>query len=98
MGNQLEIFTETGNCAKPKLSLCHELKFNIMKKKDKQIQYSKEEQDAIQKCITTISSILIDKKYKGFDSPIIKGSVNVKNENIKISFSISAESIENIVF
>ena len=67
-------------------------------KKSKQIEYTKEEQEAIYKCITTISSILIDKKDKGFDSPVIKGSVNVKDENIKITFEILAESIERQVF
>lgn len=67
-------------------------------KKSKQIECTKEEQEAIYKCITTISSILIDKKDKGFDSPVIKGSVNVKDENIKITFEILAESIERQVF
>ena len=67
-------------------------------KKDKQIEYTKEDQEVIYKCLTIISSILIDKKDKGFDSPMIKGSINVKDENIKITFEISAESIENPVF
>ena len=54
---------------------------------------TKKEQDVVGYCLTSLSSILMSKKSKGFEKPTINGTINVKDENVKITFEFSAESL-----
>ena len=59
----------------------------------KTMNLTKKEKEVVQHCLTSLASILMSKKNKGINKPTISGTINVADENVKISFEISAESL-----
>jgi hypothetical protein len=59
----------------------------------KTMNLTKKEKEVVQYCLTSLASILMSKKDKGINKPTISGTINVANENVKITFEISAESL-----
>jgi hypothetical protein len=53
---------------------------------------TKKEKKIVIECLTALSAVLISKKDKGIEKPTISGTTNVANENVKVTFEISAES------
>ena len=59
----------------------------------KTMNLTKKEKEVVQYCLTSLASILMSKKDKGITRPTISGNINVADENVKITFEISAESL-----
>ena len=59
----------------------------------KTMNLTKKEKEVVQYCLNYLASILMSKKDKGITKPIISGTINVADENVKITFEISAESL-----
>lgn len=54
---------------------------------------TKKEKEVVQYCLTSLAAILISKKDKRITKPTISGTISVADENVKITFEISAESL-----
>ena len=60
----------------------------------KKIKLTKIEQEEINRCLVSLSSILIGQKDRGVESPSISGGVNVEGEGIRIEFDITLSKIK----
>jgi hypothetical protein len=57
------------------------------------LKFTAKENKVIDKALTQLSSILLQKMDEGFSSPSIKGSMTVTNENRIVVFTLTAMNI-----